>query len=117
MKYIGKKTFLFAIFIAVFFYQHLLFASEVSLPYPLRVPYRIIRGVTNVVLGWPEIFLRPFGEHATETVGESLAMGAANTAVRFGVGLTDIVTFWVPDIQMLDLYPDWQGWPYLFHWS
>ncbi len=92
-------------------------ASDEDKPYAARIPYRIIRGITNVGLGWTEIFLRPFGEHKTESVGESLALGGANTLIRLGVGVTDIVTFWVPDIQILDLYPDWQGWPYLFHWS
>ena len=94
-----------------------LLASAEDFPYVVRMPVRIVRGVTNVALGWTEIILRPFGEHKTESVGEAISMGGANTAIRFLAGITDIVTFWVPDIQMLDLYPDWQGWPYLFHWS
>jgi len=93
------------------------FANDEQISYGARIPYRILRGLTNVALGWTEIFLRPFGEHKTESVGESLAMGGANTLIRLGVGVMDISTFWVPDIQILDLYPDWQGWPYLFHWS
>ena len=92
-------------------------AEDQDIPYLPRMPYRIVRGVTNVVLGWPEILLRPFGERKTESAGEALSLGAAHTLVRAAVGITDIVTFWVPDIQMLDLYPDWQGWPYIFHWS
>lgn len=94
-----------------------LYADDEDIPYAARMPYRIVRGVTNIGLGWTEIFLRPFGESNTESAGESMAMGAANTLIRAGVGIVDITTFWVPDIQMLDLYPDWQGWPYLFHWS
>mgnify|MGYP001286695115 CR=1 FL=1 len=93
------------------------FAEDEDIPYPARVPYKIVRGVTNIALGWTEIFLRPFGEHETESIGESLGMGYANTLIRFMAGFVDVTTFWVPDIQMLDLYPDWQGWPYLFHWS
>ncbi|MBI4550404.1 MAG: hypothetical protein HY714_05715 [Candidatus Omnitrophica bacterium] len=92
-------------------------ADDSDLPYAARMPYRIIRGVTNIGLGWTEILLRPFGESKTESAGESMAMGAANTLIRVGVGIVDITTFWVPDMQVLDLYPDWQGWPYLFHWS
>ena len=92
-------------------------ADDQDIAYAARIPYRIVRGITNVGLGWTEIFLRPFGEHKTESVGEALSMGAAHTLIRAGAGLTDIVTFWVPDIQMTDLYPDFQGWPYLFHWS
>jgi hypothetical protein len=94
-----------------------LYADDGDIPYAARMPYRIIRGVTNIGLGWTEIFLRPFGESKTESPGESMAMGGANTLIRIGVGIMDITTFWVPDMQVLDLYPDWQGWPYLFHWS
>ena len=93
------------------------FSADEDIPYLARIPYRIVRGVANIGLGWTEIFLRPFGEHHTESVGEAMAMGGANTIIRLFVGVTDISTFWVPDIQMLELYPDWQGWPYLFHWS
>ena len=92
-------------------------ASDDEIPYGLRIPYRIIRGATNICLGWTEIVLRPMGEHTTESIGESMSMGVANTTIRFIAGITDISTFWVPDIQMTELYPDWQGWPYLFHWS
>ena len=97
--------------------QPSLFAADEEIPYLARLPYRILRGVTNVGLGWTEIFLRPFGERQTESVGESFSLGAAHGFIRAVVGITDITTFWVPDIQMLELYPDWQGWPYLFHWS
>jgi hypothetical protein len=92
-------------------------AGDETIPYPLRMPYRIIRGAANIGLGWTEMILRPFGEHKTESIGESLSQGAANTLIRLTAGVTDISTFWVPDMQMLDIYPDWQGWPYLFHWS
>ena len=92
-------------------------ASDDQIPYPARIPYRIVRGAANMALGWTEIFLRPFGEHKTESVGESISMGATHTLMRLAAGGWDITTFWVPDIQMLDLYPDWQGWPYPFHWS
>lgn len=92
-------------------------ASDDDIPYLARIPYRIARGATNVALGWTEVFLRPFGEHKTESVGEAMATGAVNSMIRFSSGILDITTFWVPDIQMLDLYPDWEGWPYLFHWS
>ena len=94
-----------------------LWAGDDQIPYPARIPYRIVRGVTNIGLGWTEIFLRPFGEHKTESAGESISMGCANTLIRAGVGITDITTFWVRDIKMLDLYPNGEGWPYLFHWS
>ena len=94
-----------------------LVGGDEEIPYAARIPYRIVRGITNVGLGWTEIFLRPFGEHKTESAGESLATGGAHTLIRFTVGMIDITTFWVPDMQMLDLYPNWQGWPYLFHWS
>lgn len=92
-------------------------ADDEDIPFGLRMPYRIVRGITNVALGWTEILLRPFGEHKTENVGEAMSQGASNTVIRASAGFTDIVTFWVPDIKMLDLYSDWQGWPYLFHWS
>lgn len=92
-------------------------SADEEIPYALRMPYRIVRGAGNIGLGWTEILLRPFGESKTESVGESLSMGGAHTLIRLGVGLMDISTFWVPDIQMLEMYPDWQGWPYLFHWS
>ena len=93
------------------------FAADEDIPYLARIPYRIIRGATNIGLGWTEIFLRPFGEHQTESVIEAASLGGAHTLMRIAAGGTDITTFWVPNIQMLDLYPDWQGWPYLFHWS
>ncbi|MBI4430833.1 MAG: hypothetical protein HY587_03875 [Candidatus Omnitrophica bacterium] len=93
------------------------YASDEDIPYGWRMPYRIARGVTNAGLGWTEILLRPFGEARTESVSESLAAGALNTFYRLNLGVLDVTTFWVPDMQMLDLYPDWQGWPYLFHWS
>lgn len=94
-----------------------LYADDQDLAYPIRMPYRIVRGVTNIALGWTEIFLRPFGEHKTEPPLEAVSMGAAHGAIRTLVGWIDVTTFWVPDIQMLELYPDWQGWPYFFHWS
>lgn len=92
-------------------------ADDADIPYAARIPYKIIRGAANIALGWTEIFLRPFGENGTESVGEALSMGGAHTLMRLAGGITDITTFWVPDIQMLEIYPDWQGWPYLFHWS
>lgn len=106
-------------FCAAIFFCHAEFAhaSDEDIPYAARMPYRIVRGATNIALGWTEIFCRPFGEHHTESIGEAMAMGGANTIIRLFVGITDISTFWVPDIQMLELYPDWQGWPYIFHWS
>ena len=94
-----------------------LFAADDQIPYAARIPYRIGRGVTNIALGWTEIFLRPFGERNTESAVEAVSMGGLHALTRLSVGVIDITTFWVPDIQMLDLYPDWQGWPYLFHWS
>ena len=104
--------------IAVNFYPvNTALSSDEDIPYGARIPYRIVRGAANIALGWSEIFLRPFGERDTESVGEALAMGSANTVIRLFAGVLDISTFWVPDIQMLELYPDWQGWPYLFHWS
>ena len=105
------------LFAAVFLSSRPCFAGDESIPYGLRMPYRIVRGITNLGLGWTEILLRPIGEHKTETVGESFSQGSANTLIRFSAGITDISTFWVPDMQMLEVYPDWQGWPYLFHWS
>ena len=95
----------------------LAYAADSDIPYSARIPYRIVRGVTNIGLGWTEILLRPFGEAKTESAIEAMGRGAAHTFIRLGVGLVDLTTFWVPDIQMLDLYPDWQGWPYPFHWS
>lgn len=92
------------------------FAADEDIPYGVRMPYRIVRGVTNIALGWTEIFIRPFAEHENEGIGEALSMGGANTLIRLGVGLTDITTFWVPDIQMPDMYPDSEPWPYLFQW-
>lgn len=92
-------------------------ANDQDIPYGLRIPYRIVRGVTNFALSWTEIFLRPIGEHQTESFGEAVGMGASNTMIRMSAGFTDIFTCWVPDMQMLEVYPDWQGWPYLFHWS
>lgn len=93
------------------------FAADEDIPYGIRMPYRIIRGVTNIALGWTEILLRPIGERKTESFGEAVSMGGANTLARLAGGATDITTFWVPDIRMQEIYPDWQGWPYLFHWS
>lgn len=92
-------------------------ANDEDIPYLARIPYRIVRGAVNIGLGWTEILLRPIGEHKTESFGEALATGAANGFYRTTAGIYEIVTFWVPDIQMTELYPDWQGWPYIFHWS
>jgi hypothetical protein len=100
-----------------FFISSPLFASDQDIPYAARMPYRIIRGAANIGLGWTEILLRPFGEHKTEAVWESISTGGINTAIRLFAGVQDIATFWVPDIQMEELYPDWETWPYLFHWS
>ncbi len=113
-----RKRTIFLVIVIVYLCSNplLSFASE-DMPYAVRMPFRIVRGVTNVALGWTEIFLRPFGERQSESPVEAISQGAANTLIRIGAGLTDITTFWVPDMQMLDLYPDWQGWPYLFHWS
>lgn len=92
-------------------------ADDADIPYAIRIPYRIVRGITNIGLGWTEMLLRPIGEIKTEKPLEAFAHGAGNALARLSAGATDITTFWVPDIQMLELYPDWQGWPYLFHWS
>jgi len=94
-----------------------LYADDADIPYAACIPYRIVRGAANIALGWTEIILRPFGESKTESIGEAMSMGGAHTLMRLVAGVTDITTFWVPDIQMLEIYPDWQGWPYLFHWS
>lgn len=92
-------------------------AGDEDIPYPVRVPFRIVRGVVNIGLGWTEIFLRPIGEHKTESFLEALGAGGTHTWMRFAAGGVDITTFWVPDMQMEEIYPDWQTWPYLFHWS
>lgn len=115
MKHSGR--FFFACLVYLSFFSAPLHANDEDIPYPVRIPYRILRGAANIGLGWTEMFLRPFGEYKTESVGEAIGQGAANGFIRAGVGIMDITTFWVPDIQMLDLYPDWQGWPYLLHWS
>ncbi len=92
-------------------------ASDEQIPYLARLPLRVVRGASNVALGWTEPFLRPFGERKSETVSEAMVLGASHTVVRLFGGITDITTCWVPDIQMNEIYPDWQTWPYLFHWS
>lgn len=92
-------------------------AADQDIPLPVRMPYRIVRGAVNIGLGWTEILLRPLGERAAEPAWEAVSKGAINAAIRTGIGVEDIVTFWVPDMQMEELYPDWQTWPYLFHWS
>ena len=113
-----KKFIFITLYTFVFLIRNTqIFASDDSIPYPVRMPYRIVRGATNIALGWSEIILRPFGERKTESPLEAMSMGGAHTLMRLAVGATDITTFWVRNIQMLDLYPDWQGWPYLFHWS
>ena len=94
-----------------------LYAADTDIPYGVRMPCRIVRGITNIALGWTEIILRPLGELKTESPLEAMSMGGAHTLQRLAAGFTDITTFWVRDIQMTELYPDWQGWPYLFHWS
>ncbi len=93
------------------------FADDSSIPYPARVPLRIVRGVTNIALGWTEILLRPIGEHKTESIPEAFGIGFANATTRTTLGGREIFMCWVPDLQMEDAYPDWQTWPYLFHWS
>ena len=115
-----RTVFLFAVFFLAFqfaFSPPPALAEDADIPYGWRMPYRIIRGITNFGLSWTEIILRPFGEAATETIGESIGHGALNALYRTNLGILDVTTFWVPDIQMLDLYPDWEGWPYLFQWS
>src|SRR3989338_3131459 len=104
-----KRSITIGLMILTFIFSPLapsLCAGDDQIPYGIRMPYRIVRGVTNVALGWTEILLRPFGEHGTESALEAMSMGGAHTLVRFGVGITDVTTFWVPDMQMLDLYPD-----------
>jgi hypothetical protein len=93
------------------------FAQDADIPYPVRMPYRILRGTANIALGWTEVLLRPIGERDSETIGESLARASGNALTRVAAGFQDITAFWVPDMQMSELYPDWQVWPYLFHWS
>ncbi|OGX03453.1 MAG: hypothetical protein A3G87_05705 [Omnitrophica bacterium RIFCSPLOWO2_12_FULL_50_11] len=92
-------------------------AADEDIPYPVRIPYRIVRGSANIALGWTEVLLRPFGERKRESVAESLGLAAGHTVERAAFGFQDVFMCWVPDMQMLELYPDWQGWPYLFHWS
>ena len=113
------RNYFFSILIVLILFAFIspAFAEDQDIPYAARMPYRIVRGVTNIALGWTEIFLRPFGERKNESVGLAMSMGAGHTMVRLAAGVTDIFTFWVPDIQMLEIYPDWEGWPYLFHWS
>ena len=108
-----KKCFILILcFLILLSVSQPIFASDQDIAYPVRMPYRILRGAANIALGWTEVILRPIGENQTESFTEALATGVANTLIRFTAGATDIATFWVPDIQMLDLYPDWQGWPY-----
>ncbi|MSR77644.1 MAG: hypothetical protein EXS63_05400 [Candidatus Omnitrophica bacterium] len=112
-----KKVAALFLFLALGFFPPQGFAADEDIPYGLRMPYRIVRGAANLGLGWTEILLRPFGEYKTESPGHALSLGAAHTLMRMTGGVTDITTFWVPDMQMLEIYPDWQEWPYLFHWS
>ena len=93
------------------------FAHDEDIPYGIRIPYRIIRGITNIGLGWTEIILRPIGEFQTESIGTSLGNAATHTFGRTAFGFEDIFMSWVPDMNMQELYPDWNVWPYLFHWT
>lgn len=76
-----------------------LYADDKDIPYPIRMPYRIVRGVTNIALGWTEIFLRPLGEPKTEGPFASLAIAVTNASIRGAVGWFDTTTFWGPDLR------------------
>jgi len=93
------------------------YAADEDIPYGIRMPYRIFRGITNIALGWTEILLRPIGEFKNENPIDAFAKGFYDTLQRGAAGCQDIFMFWVPDMQMENSYPDWQVWPYLFHWS
>jgi hypothetical protein len=93
------------------------FSADEDIVYAARVPYRMFRGITNIALGWTEILFRPFAARDTEGVVESLGIAAAHTLYRIAVGSQDIFMSWVPDAKLEEFYPDWQAWPYPFHWT
>jgi len=98
-------------------YQPTILAADSDIPYPVRMPYRIIRGATNIALGWTEIVLRPIKKHGMESLPQSLATGDNNMIIRLFAGAADVLTFWCPKKEILNLYPDGKAWPYLFQGS
>ncbi len=108
---------LFPLIVMLFLGSGQLYAADEDIPYGVRMPYRIVRGVVNIGLGWTEILLRPFGEIKTEGFFGAVPKAAYDTLTRSSAGFQDIFMFWVPDMQMENVYPDWEVWPYLFHWS
>jgi hypothetical protein len=93
------------------------FAGDQDKPYLCRMSYRIVRGVTNIGLGWTEIVLRPLVKHKMESTPQSLATANANAAKRLTAGAADILTFWVPGSPNCKWYPMMKDWPFILQGS
>ena len=70
MKTLGRFTFFLLLLIMPLSVKA--YAHDQDIPYAVRMPYRIVRGIVNLGLGWTEILLRPIGERKTESVGDAI---------------------------------------------
>ena len=93
------------------------FAAEEDMPYAQRWTHRIIRGTSNIALGWFEIFLRPIDEKGRVPFWQSVSNGLSNTGVRVVGGTLDVAGFWLSELPAESFYPPDEMWPYIFSHS
>ena len=63
---------------------------------------KLVRGVSNVALGWVELFRQPaINENKWEGVGQ----GIIQTIARTGDGALEAVTFFIPQVKVPVLSP------------
>ncbi|MBI2093856.1 MAG: hypothetical protein HYT88_03955 [Candidatus Omnitrophica bacterium] len=69
-------------------------------PYATKVSYTLLRGATNTLFGWTELFRQPATKvRAGSNVANGIANGVGHSVSRTLGGIGELLTFWTPKVQ------------------
>ena len=75
-------------------------ASDESTSYPAKAGSTLVRGATNTLLGWTELFRQPVNEvKGGGNVVIGIGKGVGQTVKRTLAGVGEVLTFWTPKVQ------------------
>ena len=75
-------------------------ASDESASYPAKAGCTLVRGATNTLLGWTELFRQPVNEvKGGGNVVTGVGKGIGQTVKRTLAGVGEVLTFWTPKVQ------------------
>ena len=75
-------------------------ASDESANYPTKAGSTLVRGASNTLLGWTELFRQPVDEvKSGGNVVTGIGKGVGQTVKRTLAGLGEVLTFWTPKVD------------------